>query len=155
VRLRLAGVAAVLAFLVGWPAFEHGYRRGGDRPLAWADLSADVAPLRLPRPTTRVFRDERSLTRFLRNSKPGRRVPAGLVADGRDEAILVSAGPRSSRVYLIRVRRVVEQRARVVLTAEERAPTLRNSGASLVSYPFVLLRVPATGKPVEVVWEGR
>ena len=152
-RLRVAGVAVVVAFLLGWPVFERGYRRGGDRPVAWTNLSPHVAPLRLPRPTTRVFRDEQSLTRFLRTAKPGRRVPTGLL--GRGEAVLIAAGPRSSRAYLVRVRRVVEERARVVVTVDERTPTLRSPGASRVSYPFVLVRVPATGKPVQVRWDGR
>ena len=45
----------LVALAGGWIAYDHVWRHGGDRPVAWRDLSARLGPLRYPRASFRVF----------------------------------------------------------------------------------------------------
>ncbi len=73
----------------------------------------------------------------------------------RREAVLVAAGPRSSSAYGLDVVRVAEERRRIVITMRERTPTLAHPGAATLAFPFRLITIERSGKPVELVWEGR
>jgi hypothetical protein len=140
--VRLA-VAAAIAFLIGWPLYDRAYRRAGDQPVPWSDLTAAVGPLALERPAMRVFRDPESLAGFHPRLGP-------VVDFARYDAVLVSPGPRSSTAYRLVVRSVVEERARVIVTVEELAPTLLRRGRPRVTSPYRLIAIPAGDKPVEI-----
>lgn len=131
------------------------YLRGGDRPVAWTDLTRELGPVEIVRPTTRGFESRSELQRFLALAMPGR-APATPRIDFRTrEAILATAGPRSSTGYGVAVVSVREDRGRVVLRLRERAPRLGEPVAARLTYPYRLLVLPRLKKPVHVVWEGR
>ena len=73
----------------------------------------------------------------------------------RRRVVLVAAGPRSSSGYALDVLQVREERRRVVVTIHERAPTLAQPGKPQLAFPFRLLTLPRSDKPVELDWQGR
>jgi hypothetical protein len=72
-----------------------------------------------------------------------------------DEAVLATAGPRSSSGYALRVLEVREERTRVLVVVRERTPSLGERVRPGVTYPFRLLTIPRTTKRVVVHWQGR
>ncbi len=73
----------------------------------------------------------------------------------RRTAILVSSGPRSSTAYDLEVVSVVEERRRIVVTVRERTPSLAEPGAAALSYPFRLITIERSRKPVTLNRRGR
>ena len=73
----------------------------------------------------------------------------------RRRAVLVAAGPRSSSAYGLDVLRVREERRRVVVTIREQTPTLARPGTPQLAFPFRLLTLPRSDKPVALDWQGR
>ena len=71
------------------------------------------------------------------------------------DAILVSAGPRSSTGYGVEVAAVVRRGDRIVVRARERSPRLGDPVTARVTYPYRLIVVPRTDEPVRVEWERR
>ena len=142
----LAAVAVAAAAWLGWQAL---WARGGDRELPWRDLTGRTlaAPQRSQLAT---FGGETALRAAL---GPSATVPS--IDFERRRAVLVAAGPRSSTAYALEVVRVREERRRIVVTIRERAPTLANPGAATLAFPFRLLTIERSGKPVELAWEGR
>jgi hypothetical protein len=123
--------------------------------VAWTDVAHEVGPVEVVRPTTRGFESRSELQRFLALAMPGR-APAAPPIDFRTrEAVLAAAGPRSSTGYRVEVLSVREDRERVVVRLRERAPSLGQTVAARVTYPYRLLVLPRLHKPVHVVWEGR
>ncbi|MGI9111794.1 MAG: hypothetical protein ACR2GT_06325 [Gaiellaceae bacterium] len=134
---------------LGWLGWQELWARGGDRPLAWRDLTGRT--LAEPaRSQLRTFGDERSLRSAL---GPAATVPP--IDFGRREAVLVAAGPRSSSAYALDIVGMKEERRRIVVSVRERAPTLARPGAALLAFPFRLLTIERTGKPVDLDWRGR
>jgi hypothetical protein len=132
----------VLLAAGGWLAFDRLYGRSGDRPVAWRDLTAAVAPARFPRPTERVLDSQAELEEAL----PG----APALDFRRWRGVLVALGPRSSSGYALGVESVREERRRVVVKVRERSPSLGQAVRPRVTYPFVLITVPSGDKPIEV-----
>ena len=146
----LAG-AVVLAGL-GWLAWQELWAHGGERRLVWQDVTA--ATIAEPsRAELRVFRDRAALHRHLASGGRPATVPRLQLA-GR-EAVLVAAGPRSSSAYELEVLAVVEQRRRVVVRIRERTPSLARPGTARLVFPFRLITIERTGKPVELDLKGR
>jgi hypothetical protein len=131
------------------------YLRGGDRPVAWIDLTHELGPLEIVRPTTRGFESGSDLRRFLALAMPGRAPAVPRIDFRAQEAVLAATGPRSSTGYDIEVRAVREDRGRVVLRLRESTPRLGEPVAPRVTYPYRLVVLPHLDKPVHVVWEGR
>ncbi len=151
-RTRLALVAAALVALAAGVAWN---RLGAQeqRQLRWTDLTASLAGFQSPDPVFRVFHDGRTLTEFQRRTMPGAR-PRPVRADFRRVVlVLVSAGPRSSTGYGVRVAGVVERRRSVLVRVAEVTPGLGDPVVARVTYPFRLLAVPRTGKPTGIAWE--
>jgi hypothetical protein len=73
----------------------------------------------------------------------------------RNRVVLVSAGPRSSTGYRLRVVSVVKERDRVLVTLRERTPSLGEPVQARVTYPYRLITIPAGGDAVTVHWQGR
>ena len=151
-----AGALAVVALLAsGWLAYDRGWGRGGDRPLAWRDVTAALAPASFPRASERVFESRAELARFLELAMP-RRTPRPPPVDfARRTVLLVTTGPRSSSGYSIDVLEVREERRRVVVLLRERTPRLGERVRPRVTHPFRLLTIPRVDKRVDFVWEGR
>lgn len=133
---------------LGWVAWV-GWAHGGGEPLPWRDLTGRT--LGEPqRSQLRSFEDTGALRGAL---GPSATVPP---IDFRTrEAILVAAGPRSSSAYALDVVDVTEERRRIVVTIRERAPTLARPGAARLAFPFRLITIERSGKPIELDWEGR
>jgi hypothetical protein len=151
--LKLAAVAAVTTFAVGWLAYVNLWRDTDKRPLRYRDLTAQLHV----EPTVsfaRRLRRSEQLADYLRRSAVAG-APQPRIDFSRDEALLVSAGPRSSTGYVLRVAAAVEERGRIVFTLREDAPTLRDPGRVRLSYPYRLLVFQRTHKPIYVRWLGR
>ena len=140
----------VAAAWLGWQAL---WAHGGDRPLPWSDVTeATIAePLRSE---LRVFRSRGALLRHLRRGTGSVTLPADLDFD-RFDAVLISAGPRSSSAYRLEIVRVTEERRRVVVTVRERTPSLARPGTARLTFPFRLILIERRGKDVTLDWEGR
>lgn len=139
---------AVALAALGWLGWT-GWRHGGDEPLPWQDLTSRT--LGEPaRSSLLSFEDEESLRVALGASAT---VPP--IDFGRREAVLISAGPRSSTAYSLDVLRVTEERRRIVVTIRERTPTLARPGAATLRFPFRLITIGRSDKPIELDWKGR
>jgi hypothetical protein len=142
-----AAAAALAALAAAWILYVDLYRHGGDHPLAWVDLSGKLEHAQFPKPASKVFRDARSLERFLPAPPP--------IDFRRREAVLVASGPRSSTGYSLDVLRVTEERSRIVVEIRERTPHLGDPVRAVVTYPFRLITLPRSDKPVKIDWQGR
>ena len=121
--------------------------------MRWRDVTAQLGEVRWPRQAARTFESREQLARELRRvQSPGARVPA--VDFSRSRLVLAAAGPRSSSGYGVRVLDVVERRGRVDVDVGEIAPLLGESGRSSLTFPYRLIALPASDKPVFVRWEG-
>ena len=133
---------------VGWLAWT-AWAHGDDRPLAWRDLT-DRTLAEPERSQLVSFQDARSLRDGLGESA----TPPPI--DFREHtAVLIAAGPRSSSAYALEVVRVTEERRRIVVSIRERTPSLARPGAARLAFPFRLLTIGRTEKPIELDWEGR
>jgi hypothetical protein len=132
-----------------WLVWQALWAHGGDRQLLWRDLTARTlgAPARSQ---LAAFDELEPLRAALGESAT---VPP--IDFGRRRAVLVAAGPRSSSAYGLDVLQVREERRRVVVTIRERAPTLARPGKPQLAFPFRLLTLPRSDKPVELDWQGR
>lgn len=142
----LAGVALAATGWIGWQSL---WAHGGGVPLAWRDLSSQT-----------LAEPQRSqLSSF--ETEGGLRAALGAPAtvpkiDFRHrEAVLVAAGPRSSSTYELEIVRVTEERRRIVVAVHERTPTLARPGVARLAFPFRLITIGRTDKPIELDWEGR
>jgi hypothetical protein len=144
-------VAAVAA--AGWLVWQELWAHGSARPLAWRDVTrATIAePLRSE---LEVFRSRGALVRHLRQGGSSVTLAAGVDFD-RFDAVLISAGPRSSSAYRLEIVRVTEERRRVVVTVRERTPSLARPGTARLTFPFRLILIERRGKDVTLDWEGR
>ncbi len=143
------------AGLAAWLVYGLASGRGSARALAWSDLTPRLGPVEFPRKSLRVFRDRAGLEKYLRAVMPGRAPAAPRLDFSRQEALLVAAGPRSSTGYDLQVLRVTERRHRVVVVVRELAPSLGQPVAARLTYPYRLIAIRASTKPVYVDWQGR
>ena len=127
----------------------------GSKPVAWTDVTAQVAPALWPKAVARSFWKEEQLVRFLdRTFREG--APRAPRFDfDRRRLILVSAGPRSSTGYTVRIVRITERRSTVDVVAKEVTPALDHPGVARLTSPYRLITIPATSKRVYVQWQGR
>ena len=149
---RAAAVAAALLAATGWIGRQELWAHAGSVPLEWRDLTRQTLaePVRAE---LRVFRSRQALRAYLRRGGRSATVPR---LDLRErEAVLVAAGPRSSSAYELEVLGVEEQRTRVVVRVRERTPSLARPGAATLVFPFRLITIDRTGKPVTLELEGR
>ena len=147
-RSTASGLAAAALAAAGWSAWL-GWAHGGDTPLAWRDLTART--LGEPqRSQLTSFTDAERLRTELGGSATVPRIDFG-----SRTAVLVAAGPRSSSAYALAVTGVSEERRRIVVRIRERAPTLARPGAARLAFPFRLITIERTDKPIVLDWEGR
>ena len=135
--------------------YAYAFKRGGERPLAWQDLTAQLAAAEFPHPAGRVFGSAPKLRKFLIAAMPGRTPKSPRIDFRRREAVLLATGPRSSTGYAVEVESVREQHGRILVRVRERTPSLGDPVAARVTYPYRLITLPRRDKPVEIIWEGR
>lgn len=123
------------------------------RELRWTDRTGEVGPLRFDHAGVRRIAGPRTLAAFLRERGSGR--PPPRVDFTRLEVYVVGVGPRSAAAYELRILRVEEQRSRVVVRIREATPSPGRAGRVGLRYPFRLITIPRTEKPVVLQWEGR
>jgi hypothetical protein len=95
------------------------------------------------------------LRQVVERNNPGRRVHLPAIDFTRQDAYLVAAGPRSSTGYELRVIGVRDEGGHRVVTVREHTPALGDPVQARVTYPFRLLALPHSGKPVKLQWLGR
>ncbi len=114
-----------------------------------------MGPLEFTRITRELFRDRATLLDVLERNNPGRPILLPNIDFDRREIYLVAAGPRSSSGYAIRIVRVRDQGDYIVVVVHERTPSLGEKVQARVTYPFRLIALPRSGKPVKLKWPGR
>ena len=68
---------------------------------------------------------------------------------------MIALGPRSSTGYSLRIQRVVERRRGIYVYAREQTPSLGGPVMPRVTYPYRLLAMHGSAKPVYVKLQGR
>jgi len=142
----------VLVAAAAWLGWQELWAHGGDRPLAWRDVTARTLA-DPPRSELVVFGDREALRRAL--TEGGRSATVPPIDFARREAILVAAGPRSSGAYELEVVAVTEERRRIVVSIRERTPSLARPGAARLAFPFRLITIERRDKDVALDWRGR
>jgi len=150
-----AALTAVCIAAAGWIVYAHAWRDGGGKALPFRDATSQLRGIQPAREANRLFVNELEVFYYLRFADPGHVVQLPLIDFTRDEAVFVSTGPRSSTGYSIRVVSVVEERGRVVVTLQQRTPTLADPGHAIATYPYRLVVFRKVDKPVHIAWPGR
>ena len=125
------------------------------RDVPYVDLTRQAGPLEFTRITRDVFRNRAALLDVLERNNPGRTIRLPNVDFERREIYLVAAGPRSSSGYELRIVRVEDLGDHIVVVVHERTPSLADAVQARVTYPFRLIALPRSSKPVKLKWPGR
>jgi PrcB C-terminal len=128
---------------------------GTARPVTYTDLTRQTGPLEFTRITRDVYRTRAALLDVLERNNPGQPVELPPIDFARREAYLVATGPRSSTGYQLKILRVVDTGSRIVVTVHERTPSLGEPVQARVTYPYRLITLPRSNKPVKLKWPGR
>jgi hypothetical protein len=129
---------------------------GGEvRTVAYTDLTAKAGRLEFTRITRQLFRTRAALLDVLERANPGRRIRIPPIDFRQQEVYLVATGPRSSTGYDLRIVRVQDDGDQVQVVVRERTPSLGDPVDARVTYPFRLIALPRTDKPVKLKWPGR
>ena len=125
------------------------------RPVAWQDLSAQVAAAEWARPTITIARDRAKLAKLFRVATFGHHPQPPHIDFSRREAVLVAAGPRSSTGYSLHVESVTQRGDSVDVVVREQTPGLRDRVTAHLTYPLLLITIPRSHKHVHVKYAGR
>jgi hypothetical protein len=107
-----------------------------------------------PRLVREAFTTQAAFAKYVHHESPGvAKLPT--IDWTHREAILVSAGPRSSTGYVLRIVSVRETAHHVVVTVHEDTPSLGEPVQAHVTYPFRLITIRRTTKPLFLHWPGR
>jgi hypothetical protein len=149
-------VCAALLILVPALAFVlAGCGASQTRPVSYEDVTREVGPLEFTRITRDVYRDRSALLEVLERNNPGRVIHLPPIDFERREAYLVAAGPRSSTGYVLRIEQVRDEGDKIVVVVHEQTPSLGDPVTARVTYPFRLIVLPRSDKPVKLKWPGR
>jgi hypothetical protein len=86
---------------------------------------------------------------------PGRAPSPPTLDWSRNQVVVIALGPRSSTGYSLRIRRVVERRRGIYVYAREQTPSLGDPVTARVTYPYRVLGMRSTAKPVYVKLQRR
>jgi PrcB C-terminal len=125
------------------------------RNVPYVDLTRQTGRLEFTRITRDVFRGRAGLLDVLERNNPGRTIRLPNIDFERSEVYLVATGPRSSSGYELQVLRVQDLGDHIVVVVHERTPSLGNAVQARVTYPFRLIVLPRSSKPVKLKWPGR
>jgi len=125
------------------------------RDIPYTDLTRQAGKLEFTRITRDVFRSRSALLDVLEQNNPGRAIHLPDIDFKRHEIYLVAAGPRSSTGYELQVLRVQDVGSHIDVVIHERTPSLDDAVQARVTYPFRLIALPRSSKPVKLKWPGR
>jgi PrcB C-terminal len=129
---------------------------GGEaRPVRYIDLTRQAGPLEFTRIYRSLYRTPSALLDILEQMNPGSPIHLPPIDWRRQEIYLVAAGPRSSTGYDLRIVRVRDNGDHLTVVVRERTPSLGDPVEARVTYPFRLIALPRTDKPVTLKWLGR
>jgi hypothetical protein len=123
--------------------------------VAWRDLTPELGPVEFTRKVTGTYRSPERLRTLLEATMPGRTPELPPLDWSRQQVLVIALGPRSSTGHSLRTLRVVERRRGLTVYAREQTPALGDPVEPRVTYPYRLLALPRTSKPVSVKLEGR
>jgi len=116
---------------------------GKSHPVAWRDVSAQVAPVLTSDLTKRLFQTPAQFKEFF-----GSDAQAPVDFSTR-QLLLISPGPRSSTGYSVRILSVTERDDAITVKVREWTPTLADHVEARVIYPYRLFSL-FVGKVVYV-----
>jgi hypothetical protein len=150
----LAALVAVAA--ASWLAYAKLWGGGGEEPVPYVDLTAKLGRVEFTRKVTAVYHSRAPFVRLLEATMPGRAPEPPPHNWGRDQIVVIALGPRSSTGYELRIQRVVERRRGIYVYAREKTPALGGDPVQArVTYPYRVLSMHGSAKPVYVKLEGR
>jgi PrcB C-terminal len=131
-----------------------GCGNGAGKVIPYRDISSQLHGFQPPRLVRQAFKTKTAFAKYVHRESPGIG-PLPKIDWAHREAILVSAGPRSSTGYILRIVSVRETAHHVVVTVHEDTPTLAENVQARVTFPFRLITIPRTSKPLFLHWPGR
>jgi hypothetical protein len=150
----VAAVAAVVLAGAAWLLYAQVWT-GSPKPVVWTDLTPKLGRIEFTRRVTAVYHSRPPFERLLEATMPGRapRIPPHNW--DRDQVVVIALGPRSSTGYSLRILRVVERRRGIYVYAREDTPSLGEPVTPRITYPYRVLSMHGSAKPVYVKLEGR
>jgi hypothetical protein len=139
----------------GWLVYTQWWGQSGARELAWHDLNPRLGRVEFTRKVTAVYHSRAPFARLLEATMPGRAPRPPALDFDKQEAVVVSLGPRSSTGYSLRVERVAERRRGIYVYLRERTPALGDPVTARVTYPYRAIAIARSTKPVYVKLQGR
>jgi PrcB C-terminal len=128
---------------------------GDDHPVAWRDVTHSFGRLEYVHKSLGVYHSRGSFERAIAQVMPGRAPRPPRLNWNRDQVVVIALGPRSSTGYSLRIQRVVERRRGIYIYGRELAPSLGESVTAKVTYPYRVLAMHGSAKPVYVKLAGR
>jgi PrcB C-terminal len=128
---------------------------GKARAVAYTDLTKQMGTLEFTRITSAVCRSRVALLEVVERNNPGRPIKVPPIDFANREAYLVATGPRSSTGYELEILRVEDTGPNIVVRIHERTPSLGDPVQVRVTYPYRLITLPRSDKPVKLKWPGR
>ncbi len=147
-------VALALA-ATGWLVYTQVWGTGGTRPYAWQDVTGMMGRIEFTRKVTAVYHSRQPFVKLLEATMPGRAPKPPPQDWDRDQVVVIALGPRSSTGYSLRILRVVERRRGIYIYARERTPALGEPVTARITYPYRVLSMHGSARPVYVKLEGR
>ncbi|HXI96558.1 MAG TPA: protease complex subunit PrcB family protein [Candidatus Acidoferrum sp.] len=138
-----------------WLVYTQVWGTGGTHPLAWTDLTSRVRGLQLVHREVVVIQSRRTFVKVVRAAMPGRAPGVPPLDWQRREVVMLAVGPRSGTGYSVEVQRVVEHRRSIDVYARERTPSLGDPVTAEVTYPYRVIAIHHSHKPVYVKLQGR
>jgi protease stability complex PrcB-like protein len=151
---KAALVAVVVLAAGGWLLYTQAWT-GKTELVAWADLTPQLGPIEFTRKVTAVYHSRAPFVRLLEATMPGRAPKPPPHNWDRDQVVVIALGPRSSTGYSLRILRVVERRRGIYVYAREETPLLGDLVKPRITYPYRVLSMHGSAKPVYVKLEGR
>jgi len=128
---------------------------GKRTPLAWLDITAQVAPAQWARPTISIVHDQAKLDKLFQVATFGSNPKTPAVDFAHREVVLVTTGPRSSTGYSLHVESVTERGGTIDVLVRERTPSLGEQVTPRLTYPLLLITLPESKNHVHVRYAGR
>jgi protease stability complex PrcB-like protein len=148
-------VGALALAIAGWLVYTQVWGTGGERTVAWTDLTPKLGTIEFTRRVTGVYHSRAAFVRLLNATMPGRVPTLPPHNWDRDQVVVIALGPRSSTGYVLRILWVVERRRGIYVYAREQTPSLGEPVTPRVTYPYRVIAMHGNAKPVYVKLQGR